>query len=232
MSDELPTEGTSVDIEATDEALAYAVEVMAEIDRLAELTGSTKESVAQAFLAVRAECDTDESAFDILRDVARRNPRRTHNRIVVPGGTGLALPRHDSPLDGRPDPSAVAAVAEGRIRYHLDTLAALEADSYAEGEEEVASDEAATPVVGVVGSSAMSLLVLAACGGLLPVGTDRVKQTEARRRAREAARRPVPMPAHLDAKVGGCGAAGCTPLDKCLCTCRRCRANCAARKAG
>jgi hypothetical protein len=215
------------------ESLAYTAAIMGEIDKIAASTGSSKESVAQAFLHVRPEVETDQQALDMLREIAKRNPAPIHppNSITLHGGEGPRLPTEDETLNGTPNPALADQIAVGKTRYHLDTLTQLEAESHLPPDEDADScPSSPTPESRKrqLGAAA-SMLTIAACGGLLPVGVDRRKALD---EARAKARRPLQQGPQFKVKDAraGCGSAGCRALDKCLCTCRQCREACLARK--
>jgi hypothetical protein len=203
------------------------------IDELAAATGSSPEDIAQAFLSVRGRCESNEAALELLRDVARRNPRgpkAPRNGIVVRGGEGPRLPRAEKVLDGTPDPEIGRMVEEGRTRYHLDTLADLEAESHAPPEQ-----EAPVRMVGCTSPAGAILMALACISSYKPTAEDERRREEAsqeaRRRARQQAQRLVDMPAQVVHHADGCRGAACRSLDACLCSCRRCRQACTSRKS-
>lgn len=182
--------------------------VMSEIDALAESTGTNKEDVAEAFLAVRSECESNEQALELLRSVGRHRTAnavaRKGGSVVVRGGEGSRLaPMRE--LDGTPDPEIARMVGEGAARYHLETLRQL-----ADDDQELLAERVAPPPM-PPGSTAFQFHATAAVAAGDFAATPRRRTTNAERPCRSAA---------------------CRTLIDCLCTCRCCRKGCASRRRG
>ncbi len=180
--------------------------VMSEIDALAESTGTNKEDVAEAFLAVRSECESNEQALELLRSVGRHRTAdavaRKGGSVVVRGGEGSRLaPMRE--LDGTPDPEIARMVGEGAARYHLETLRQLaDDDQKLLGEQVAPRMPPRSTALQVHGTAAV-----VAAGDFAATPRRRTKDAE--------------QP---------CRSAACRTLIDCLCTCRRCRKGCASRR--
>lgn len=136
--------------DATLEALGATYDAMAQLNSLSAKFNLALEDLAQAFLTLRPELSTNEQALEVLASVAAqshemnatatdvahliveasRRPKPAGQIVVHAGDESTRLFDAPESFDGTPDPRAVAMIGEGRVRYHLDSLAALDAEAH------------------------------------------------------------------------------------------------------
>lgn len=170
-----------------------------------------------------------------------------HGTIRVEGGqrTPFVLPPEQQ--HGVPDPKVGAMVAEGKARYHLDTLGELARESESALRLELQAHDVAESWKALEPVLQAEVDRLVTSIGLTPgdvkIENSGVAQAKAHEEMREKMLRDdvrriygpgaVATSTRVDASevvpITGCRSAGCRTLGRCLCDCKKCRVACAGR---
>lgn len=237
------------EIDRISEASGVGVEDLAQAFLTIRPEMSSDENALEALAAVARQCkDLEKTAPELATMLVHASKKPEGHQptgrilvpvergIVVPGGfRGVALPPEKDLTSGEVDPEAARLVGEGKSRYHLETLAELEAESH----QPPAPMRRPGGAMLLLSAAAM-MMACSNDGGMPELDEDapapppapRAPGVQTRRAppSAKAATRPVAPATEGAEKKPGCRSAGCRTLKDCLCACGDCEVDCYDRK--
>lgn len=211
-----------------------------DIDRAAEVVAELAEDVDRDNPPVDPRPGPGEMLAKVIEmhpappESQARKKRLPPGTIRVEGGQKSPVKFAPEQEPGVVDPEAVKMVAEGKARYHLDTLTELAAESNAAIRFEMQRDDVAEawknlqPVLQAEVDRMVQTMMLPA--SMAPTversGYAQAKLHEEMRRAHAYGATSPRVDASKRDTSRGCRSAGCRTLGACLCDCKRCRSEC------